>query len=49
MYPPYSNNIGNTELQQKGLIAVVDYRGPFKMSTVQYIDFCRIIIPMMEA
>lgn len=47
-YAWFSTIIGNDELQRGGLITVSDLRGQWNMSTLQFLEFARIVAPMLE-
>ena len=49
MYSFFCYPYGKEEAHRKGQIVISDLRGPFKMSPIQYLDFCRITVPMYES
>lgn len=49
LYRSFANDFGNDELQRRGLIAINDLRGNWKMSTMQFLEFARDVTPMIEA
>lgn len=47
MYPVFCKTFSNEEIHRKGQIVIIDLRGPFKMSIMKFLDFCRISLPLM--
>lgn len=47
-YPFFSNMFGKTKLQQKGMVAIIDLRGPMPMTPLKLLEHAQVLIPMME-